>query len=131
MNNEVKQEWVKRLRSGQYKQGRNSLRQGDSYCCLGVLCDLYSPQLWEQGPEGTFCYAGASGVLPSIVSEAYGISHDPMVATRDLPEKLVNNPNFDTLSIKYCSLSELNDHGYTFEEIAEVIEKVDFYPNHL
>ncbi len=37
----VKAEWVKRLRSGAYKQGFGYLRNtDDSYCCLGVLCEI-------------------------------------------------------------------------------------------
>ena len=28
------------LESGDYKQGRDRLRDGDDFCCLGVACDL-------------------------------------------------------------------------------------------
>lgn len=41
MDKKVKEEWVKRLRSGEYKQGFQKLRSDDTgnyhYCCLGVL----------------------------------------------------------------------------------------------
>lgn len=40
MNPDIKKQWVEALRSGEYKQGRNALRTGDDYCCLGVLTDL-------------------------------------------------------------------------------------------
>ena len=40
MNKEVKKKWVDALRSGEYAQGRSSLRDHDEYCCLGVLCEL-------------------------------------------------------------------------------------------
>lgn len=33
-------EWTAALRSGKYSQGKNALRAGDNYCCLGVACDL-------------------------------------------------------------------------------------------
>jgi hypothetical protein len=52
LNKELKTEWVSRLRSGKYKQGKNMLCQigedGNEYfCCLGVLADiLYSPESW-------------------------------------------------------------------------------------
>jgi len=40
VNKQLKAEWVKALRSGEYKQGRLRLQRGDSYCCLGVLCEV-------------------------------------------------------------------------------------------
>lgn len=45
---EVKQKWLQALRSGSYKQGKHVLRTADNhYCCLGVLCDVVAPELWE------------------------------------------------------------------------------------
>ena len=41
MNQDVKNRWIKALRSGDYDQGRTVLRKDNNYCCLGVLCDLY------------------------------------------------------------------------------------------
>lgn len=42
MNKELKQKWLAALRSGEYKQGEGKLYNplDNSYCCLGVLCDL-------------------------------------------------------------------------------------------
>ena len=45
MKPDIKQNWVKALRSKEYKQGRKQLskkRKNKAYkfCCLGVLCDL-------------------------------------------------------------------------------------------
>ncbi len=37
---ETKDGWLKRLRSGKYKQGRGVLKRNDEYCCLGVLAEL-------------------------------------------------------------------------------------------
>jgi len=33
-------EWVKALRSGEYKQGEETLYEDGKYCCLGVACVL-------------------------------------------------------------------------------------------
>ena len=41
MNEQIKQNWIEALLSGEYEQGHDMLRNGDTYCCLGVLCDLY------------------------------------------------------------------------------------------
>jgi hypothetical protein len=51
MNKEWKEKWVKALRSGRYQQGRNVLREGDRYCCLGVLCEAVNrpPPRWNMG----------------------------------------------------------------------------------
>ena len=40
MDKQVKKLWIAALKSGEYAQGKGRLRRGDSYCCLGVLCDL-------------------------------------------------------------------------------------------
>lgn len=41
MNKKVKAKWVKALKSGEFKQGKNTLKNNGKYCCLGVLCELY------------------------------------------------------------------------------------------
>lgn len=44
MNAKLKAKWIKALRSGEFKQGRGSLRRVSNgvqeYCCLGVLRTL-------------------------------------------------------------------------------------------
>jgi hypothetical protein len=42
MKPEIKQMWVDALRSGKYRQGDSYLRVENSFCCLGVLCDLHA-----------------------------------------------------------------------------------------
>lgn len=37
MPKEMKEKWVKALRSGEYTQGRGCLEMNGTYCCLGVL----------------------------------------------------------------------------------------------
>lgn len=49
MNPEIKAQWVAALRSGEYVQGRKSLRSlDDEFCCLGVLCALHA---LDGGPQ--------------------------------------------------------------------------------
>lgn len=40
LTQELKDQWVAALRSSKYKQGKDVLKQGDEYCCLGVLGEL-------------------------------------------------------------------------------------------
>jgi hypothetical protein len=37
---EIKDKWIAALTNGEYKQGKGYLRLGDTYCCLGVLCEI-------------------------------------------------------------------------------------------
>lgn len=52
MDKKIKTEWLKRLRSGKYKQCTRVLHDGVGYCCLGVLHKiLYKPKvpkLWDE-----------------------------------------------------------------------------------
>jgi hypothetical protein len=43
MNKTIAKMWIDALRSGEYTQGKFVLRNitQDTWCCLGVLCDLY------------------------------------------------------------------------------------------
>lgn len=103
MNESVKKKWIKALNSGKYAQGKGRLRQEDNFCCLGVLCDLYDEKGWKKWSDG-YSYRGDSAVLPSAVSDWAGLIND--------------NPN-----IGRGSLSNLNDSGKTFKEIANLIEE--------
>lgn len=52
MDRELRDKWVAALRSGEYKQGLNQLRGKDedgtdTFCCLGVLCDVVDPNGWH------------------------------------------------------------------------------------
>jgi hypothetical protein len=51
MDAELKKRWVAALRSGEFKQGRGLLRDGDQYCCLGVLCSVAGIPISEDGSD--------------------------------------------------------------------------------
>lgn len=114
MNKRVKRAWIKALRSGKYKQGRGALRNWDNtYCCLGVLCDLYARrrltppnQKWRLvGGRYRWAIASAEGVLPVCVKNWAGLSDtDPALNGREA--------------------SSWNDNEHAgFERIATLIEK--------
>lgn len=109
MNPVVKEKWLAALRSDNYTQTSGKLRINDSFCCLGVLCDLYSKETgneWE-GYNYSFKFLGSTGVLPWKVCDWANL--------RDEGALLNEEGN--------SSLWSLNDSGKTFEEIADVIEK--------
>ena len=119
MNQEVKAKWLTALRSGEYQQGRYALNESGTFCCLGVLCDLYSKETNTPWPDGHACLLtkimlGFDTVLPDKVKDWAGLdSHDP---------KLVEeNPDYENgKHEEYVSC--LNDSGRTFLQIADLIE---------
>jgi hypothetical protein len=144
MNREVKEIWLKALRSGDYKQARKSLEvtqeqidrnlwgfsdQTPGYCCLGVLAneavkataDSENPILRRIDNDGEAYYGTqeefdnhteCEGLLPDSVKDWAGLVHTNVY---------FNSPfNFGTT----ITASDLNDeHGFSFMEIAELIEE--------
>lgn len=124
MNPEVKQKWIDALRSGKYEQGSEKLRSVSGYCCLGVLCDLYAQEhntQWEfRGNEETnlqpmdYWYFGdQSEFLPESVREWAELNlYNPILRVEDDDEMFEVNEEVSTL----------NDEGYSFSTIADLIE---------
>lgn len=119
MLNENARAWVAALRSGKYKQGKGELRtKEDSYCCLGVACDLYQKahpetqrwikEEWVQGQQWLF--EGKSGLLPASVKEWLGLRTDEGAFYDGTPY------------LSHKTLTGANDTGDTFEQIADLIE---------
>ena len=54
MNKEIKRKWIEALRSGEYKQAQHQLRDGDRFCCLGVLCDIHSKETGGEWVNGVY-----------------------------------------------------------------------------
>lgn len=113
MKREVMEQWVSALRSGEYEQGFNVLREStdlrESFCCLGVLCDLHRQ---SAGGGAWTCDGYQSGKnwnaeVPTgeVVSWAGLREPNPAIAGRKM-------------------ISDLNDgEGKSFSEIADLIEQ--------
>lgn len=103
MNKELKQKWVEALRSGKYKQGKEALRRcepEESFCCLGVLCDIVDPHNWELVDLGDiYTHKGKSGYPDREIARSVG-----------LDDQFITN------------LAMANDNGKSFEQIAARIE---------
>ena len=107
MNQQIKQAWIDALISGVYEQGESCLRDGDKFCCLGVLCDLAEQDGFDNWKDGYF--SGRDGVLSEAVLQWAGL---PLNVNVSVP--------FYSKGGKR-SLSGINDSGASFEEIAELI----------
>lgn len=120
-------EWVQALRSGCYKQTKYMLHTEAGYCCLGVKRDLEGckwyrkerydwevTQIFRDGDQ-LYNYKGTCGLEKEgkLPNEASVIFYS-----------VENNVNIE---IEKSKLSELNDKGFTFQEIADIIDI--FYEN--
>jgi len=119
MDTQIKQQWVTALRSGEYTQAYHNLRTEEGFCCLGVLCDLYSKDTgdssteWEVNhtadlkPIPFYSFLNEGSFLPIAVKQWAGLD-------KASPEVV------DTVGRE--ELAQLNDTGYTFAQIAQLIE---------
>ena len=107
INQEIKQMWVEKLRSGDYKQGTNALRnRQDEFCCLGVLCDIVHSDGWKKLENSPFRdYTHESGTLDGTFLTGT-ILKDVGLSEHDA-----------------SNLVEINDMGDSFVDIANYIEK--------
>lgn len=117
MNPKVKARWVAALRSGEYKQTKSELKDGQGgFCCLGVLCDIYAKdngrkrwsvaQLSDKA-DGEFALSYLDqGVPAAVVAIWAGLDYDQEIRIGQRCETLYDH----------------NDDGRTFAEIADAIE---------
>lgn len=125
MNPEVKTMWLEALRSGEYKQTTERLRNGDAYCCLGVLCDLYAkhnPGAGFEPKDGTRHIFTTSGNYVAETLPPWSVQRWAGLNGFDVPAKAAAGVvRYDPqVSI---SLAAINDEGVSFEVIADIIEK--------
>ena len=113
----IKKLWVNALRSNNYKQGQRLLHQPEdnTFCCLGVLCDIHrkvskkGKSEWKAKTNtANTSYKGASATLPLIVA-TWAFQQEPK-AIPYIPSK--------------GSLAKLNDEDkLSFTQIADLIER--------
>lgn len=114
MNERIKQLWIEALRSNNYKQGKQGLRNtNNEYCCLGVLCDI----LIKEVPELNLKWKLSKN--DKYTSFRYRINNINFVS---LPYKVMKLYNITFNKINY--LIYLNDcQNYNFIQIANWIEE--------
>lgn len=119
-------QWLTALRSGEYRQGRAALKSGDNFCCLGVACDVLAKRgegRWmnPEDESSIFVHHGFGSsygtnqdcaVLPQTVSRMLDISES---GAFNVPNPLNGFADEHWLTV-------LNDEGFTFAQIADVIE---------
>lgn len=103
-------EWIQALESEQYSQCRSKLtRDGDSYCCLGVASVIKSCPLSDDLKH--IIYGNQERTLtpdPDWFLKTYGFRYERSIV-------------YDSCEAHF-NLAQLNDRGYTFEQIAKIIK---------
>ena len=121
MENEPKilrDKWADLLESGKYKQGTNFLRkqEDNSFCCLGVLCDMLDPTKWEKTKtDDTSPWEGTSE-QPGTEVYSYGTGCVGLPTAYVLNRVGISLDFADSLAMK-------NDEGESFSDIATVIRE--------
>ena len=130
-------QWIDALESDIYQQTTGRLRRGDAMCCLGIACHISNISNWDNNR-----YLGEKEILPNEVTEWLGMTntdgkegkfyftHEWILSLpKDIKNKLESTLRYTYVrsfsdAIDYNAstyLSMLNDHGWTFKEIAELI----------
>jgi len=109
LSHALKTLWVDALRSGKYQQTTTVLRSPQGgYCCLGVLCDVMGLE-WE-----------AAATTGLVVDYVPSIDSTGAQQSGFLSHKTCGEAGLDVAQA--VDLSEMNDAGHSFDEIANYIE---------
>lgn len=103
--------WIEALESGKYKQTVQVLRYDDSFCCLGVGCDIYDHNGWYKidAFDSHYSFSGNRTDLPTKVATWLGID--------------ANDYLFEYYGEHY-TLIGLNDRAQlNFKQIAQLLKQ--------
>lgn len=118
MNANIKKIWLKALRSGEYEQTTTRLcrprSDGVGFCCLGVLCDLYTIET----DLGEF-----EDHSSDVARESFMYRCDSgQRAVTYLPEEIADWSGLDL--DEQTVLAKKNDcKGFSFDQIADYVEE--------
>ena len=98
MNKQLRDEWVKALRSNKYNQTTGLLQDQDGHCCLGVLCEVASKRGYRVRRDD-------AGYLEGQLLDDQSKRLNSLVSDGDSD-----------------ALTRMNDAGESFTKIAKYIE---------
>ena len=125
---DIKEKWLKALRSGEYKKGRLYLKEANQegdirYCCLGVLCEVMKipNRRITFSPLFSFSFDAHYGTKSLPLSVADSINITPNGLFPEGVNVLINNG-----PLCLPSLASVNDNLDidSFDEIAWLIEEL-------
>lgn len=98
--------WIAALDSGEYKQGKGELQNQYGHCCIGVGCIVTVPTYLLEYDSNGFLDGGIAEDQPSAPKWLQEIDGD-----------FIDNTGRSLMSLN-------DDKGYTFPEIATLLELV-------
>ena len=124
----IVEKWVPALRSGDYVQGVDRLKENGKYCCLGVACDLAGGE-WDYvgsfHQADKFVYKGewAMTSLPCQLAEEFGICVSGDIYVIQGEEDIFQ---FASGGDAVCvNLIDANDLArWSFDKIADLLENM-------
>lgn len=123
-----KAEWVAALLNGKFTQGQGRLKtvlkppEGSLYanvkdkyrhCCLGVLCELQGVEQTNVAGISAIQFEEQTSVLPAVMRNKFGID--------DVGTFILTFTVFGQMFGQRHNLASLNDGGFSFSQIADVI----------
>src|SRR6478609_3745372 len=132
-------QWLAALRSGEYQQGQGQLNCDNTYCCLGVACDIAVKEgmgRWQKGSgdyikhyvdelmDSThdFLDRSNSGVLTRGLAQFLGMGETGEFEIQRVDdESKCGHGEGESRDLEHW-LTTLNDNGFTFSQIADIIE---------
>lgn len=123
-----RKEWIAALRSGAYRQVKARLYDGEGYCCLGVAASLsgIEPVEEESFPHEEYdrwTFDGEPLTLPLAGMHWLGVENvNPSI---DLPVEFRTTQgkrDSDDYVNPSMDVATLNDSGFTFNQIADLVE---------
>lgn len=126
MRAEALDAWLKALRSGEYAQTKNKLchigENGErSFCCLGVLSDIAVKE-GACGWRGRFRHHEVDGEANYLTDSVTAWARLSDQTREQLP--ISDLIAFTGKEGESVHLSDLNDRGRSFNEIADIIEQI-------
>jgi hypothetical protein len=119
IDTELVARWIEALEGDRYRQGEQYLHPTpETFCCLGVLCDLIDPAAWDDDGR----WHGEHAVLPGIAHRRVGLNENggrPDGSAWDLP---VHEHDEN-------ALAPANDAGASFGQIAAALRDYYGMPN--
>lgn len=113
------QQWADALRSGKYFQTEKVLQNEEGYCCLGVACDIFIPRYDMQKDNNNYIWGYTPKSQLNAPKWLRDINDDLYLKCKDASELQSFN---DDGNIYFTSLNDRM--GYSFDEIADIIELV-------
>lgn len=144
--------WLDTLRSGRYEQARGALKKtgdeydDDSYCCLGVACEISGKGVWEETARRRPEYMVVEDdrikslndallptevrdwLMPDLAGNSHNIGVRPTCPLHPAVQPNLYGSPSGSCEVPGChtrlldNIADLNDFGASFEQIADVLE---------